>query len=192
MGQMPSTAGVPQDMRPRAGGMMNQMGAITGSVLSLAGKPMGDVQVQLQSASGGGSINTTYTDKSGVFSFNGLPPGSYEVIAVSGMYQASDRVEVSGMTTSANLRIPVRENPPNDGGGSNTISVSQYRVPEKAREEFLKAREASAKSKMEEAHKHVQRALELYPNYADALTLRAIFALTDRDPASALNNRLIR
>jgi len=188
MGQMPPPGGRQQDMRPRPGGM-DQMGSITGSVHSLAGKPLNDVQVQLQSLNGGGPASTTYTDQTGAFYFNGIPAGTYEVVAVSGMYQASDRVEVNGVTASTSLRIPIRDTPPpNDAGGSNTISVSQYRVPEKAREEFMKAREAGAKSQMEEAQKHLQRALEIYPNYADALTLRAIFKLSERDAAAAVND----
>jgi tetratricopeptide (TPR) repeat protein len=187
-GQFPTAGPMQQDVRPHAGGMMDQIGAITGSVHSLSGKPLNDVQVQLRNLNGGGPVTTTYTDQSGAFYFNGIPAGSYELVAVSGVYQASDRVEVKGMTASASLRIPVRDTTPNDGAGNNTISVAQYRVPEKAREEFMKARAASAKSRTEEAQKHLQRALEIYPNYADALTLRAIFELSDRNAAAAVDD----
>lgn len=167
---------------------MSQMGSITGNVLSLAGKPLTDVQVQLQDMNGGIPAASTYTDRTGAFSFNGIPPGSYQVVAVSGMYQASDRVEVHGMAASATLRMPIRDTRPNDGAGSNTVSVAQYRVPEKAREQFLKAREASSKLKTEEAQKYLKRALEIYPNYADALTLRAILELNELDTTAAVTD----
>jgi tetratricopeptide (TPR) repeat protein len=41
---------------------------------------------------------------------------------------------------------------------------------------------------MEDAQKHLQRALEIYPNYADALTMRAILELTDRNVAAAVSD----
>ncbi len=56
----------------------------------------------------------------------------------------------------------------------NSVSVSQYKVPAKAREEFVKSQEASRRSKPEEATKHLARALEIYPDFSDALTMRAI------------------
>jgi Tfp pilus assembly protein PilF len=186
---MGSVPGAPQEgLQPRAGGLTGQLGAITGSVVSLAGNPLRDVQVQLQDMNNGGAVARTYTDSSGSFLFTGVPSGVYELVAVSGMYQASDRVEVRGMTASTILRIPLRDAPPRDGAGNNTISVAQYRVPEKAREAFMKAQEASSKLKIDEAQKHVQRALEIYPNYADALTLRAILELNQSDIKAAVDD----
>ncbi len=166
--------------------MMHDLGSISGSVNSLAGEPLRDVQVQLRGVTG--SIATsTYTDRSGAFSFNGVPAGTYEIVAVQGTYQTSDRVEVSSSPVTTMLRLPVN-NVPHDGMGSTTISVAQYRVPDKARSEFLKAREATSRLKIDEAHKHVQRALEIYPNYADALTLRAILELNQSQNDAAVND----
>jgi Tfp pilus assembly protein PilF len=186
MGSQPG--GLHEGLQPRAGGLTGQLGSVTGSVVSLAGNPLRDVQVQLQDLNTGSSVARTFTDSSGSFLFSGVPSGAYELVAVSGMYQASDRVEVRGMTASTILRIPLRDAPPRDGGGSNTVSVAQYRVPEKAREEFMKAQAASSKLKIEEAQKHVQRALEIHPNYADALTLRAILELNQSDIKAAVDD----
>jgi tetratricopeptide (TPR) repeat protein len=64
--------------------------------------------------------------------------------------------------------------------------VAQYRVPEKAREELRKAREASTKGRMDEALSRVAKALEIHPQYADALTFRAVLKLTTKDTAGAV------
>lgn len=176
-----------QRMQPRFGDFAHDLGSVTGRVSSLTDEPLRDVQVQLRSVTGGGAAIITYTDGSGRFAFDGVPAGTYELVAFSGIYQASDRVEVSGMSVSTLLRIPVRDKPP-DGAGSSTVSVAQYQVPEKARKLFMKAREATAKQKIDEAQEYIQRALEIYPSYADALTLRAILALDRNEIAAALHD----
>jgi tetratricopeptide (TPR) repeat protein len=79
--------------------------------------------------------------------------------------------------------MPVN-NQPEAGNTGNTVSVAQYRIPEKARNEFQKAQEASTKLNFDDARKHVERALELCPNYADALTLRAVLNLASNTPAA--------
>ncbi len=182
-------ASQPDRLQPRMG-MMRDAGSIMGSVSSLAGQPLKDVQVHLHSITTAGVAASTYTDRSGGFSFSGVPAGTYEVVAVSGVHQVSERVEVSSVPVTTSLRLPIKDIP-NDGAGSNTISVAQYRVPEKARAEFLKAREATSKMKIEEAQKHVKRALEIHPNYADALTLRAILELNQSEIDAAVKDTQI-
>jgi Flp pilus assembly protein TadD len=173
---------LPQSEQSRFGGLGHDLGSISGRVSSLAGTPLSDAQVQLRSMSGGAKSVSTYTDHTGMFAFEGVTAGTYEVVAFSGIYQASDRVEVNGTPVTTLLRVPVPDKPAD--GGSDTVSVAQYQVPEKARKQFLKAREAAAKLKIDEAQELLQRALEIYPNYADALTLRAVFEL-DRDEITA-------
>lgn len=187
LGQSPiPQASQPDRLQPRMG-MMHDLGSITGSVNSLAGQPLKDVQVQLHGITGVGVTASTHTDVSGGFSFSGVPAGMYEIVAVSGVHQITERVEVNSIPVTTILRLPIKDIP-NDGAGTSTISVAQYRVPEKAREEFLKAREATSKMKIEDAQKHVQRALEIYPNYADALTLRAILELNRGEIDTAVND----
>ncbi len=179
-------ASQPDRLQPRMG-MVHDRGSIMGSVNSLAGQPLKDVQVQLHGLSGAGVAASTSTDRSGRFSFSGVPAGTYEIVAVSGVNQITERVEVSSVPVITTLRLPI-SGMPNDGAGTNTVSVAQYRVPEKARTEFMKAREATSRMKIEEAQKHVNRALELYPNYAAALTLRAILELDQSEIDAAIND----
>jgi Flp pilus assembly protein TadD len=160
--------------------------SISGSVLGSDNKPMRDVRVELSDVHTGQVVNSSYTGLGGDFEFTQIPQGTYRVVAVSGTQQAEEVVEVSSWSSIVNLRLPSRGKSDDDAARRNTISVAQYRVPEKAREELRKAREASTKGRMDEAQSRVARALEIHPAYADALTFRAILKLTAKDTAGAV------
>ena len=159
--------------------------SLSGTVRTSDNKPLKDVRVELRDAQSGSSMGSTYTSSSGAFEFPRINSGVYEVIAISGLEEAQERVEVNGMSSMVNLRMPV-SSVATDGNGQNSISVAQYKVPEKAREELKKAKEASAKQKIDEAQKHIARALEIYPKYADAFTLRGILKLDAKDQDGAV------
>ena len=178
---------------PFPGSMGNQMGrqstSITGSVRSADGQPMNNVRVELRDGTTGSIVNSAYTGMGGNFEFRQIPQGSYEVIASSGAQQVEERVESTQMHAMVDLRLPSPANtPPADGLGNRSVSVAQYRVSEAAREELKKARAATVKDKPDEAQKHLGKALDLSPNYADALTLRAIFKLDAKDVDSAVED----
>lgn len=179
--------GDPRFQPSQSGSGFRDLGSVSGSVRTLNGKPLSDIQVQLHDASHGSVLNSAFTNRSGEFQFNDVPKGSYEVVAVSGVHQARDRVEVSSFGAMANLRMPISD-VPEDGAGTKTVSVAEYQVPPKAREELAKAHEASTKMKMEDAEKHLDRALEIYPKYADALTLRGIIKLSANDSTAAIES----
>gem|GEM_PF-630129 len=147
--------------------------SLEGTVKSVGGSLLKDVRVDLHDISGGNVIASAYTSQSGTFQFNSVPDGSYEVVAVSGVNQASERIHVASFNATVSLRLPVAD-APHDIAGSNSVSVAQYKVPAKAREEFLKSQEAGRRSKPEEAAKHLARALEIDPDFSDALTARAL------------------
>jgi tetratricopeptide (TPR) repeat protein len=130
-------------------------------------------------------VGSAYTGPSGRFEFSRLAPGSYTVVATSGLQQASERVDASNFSNSVNVRIQ-GAGKPTDGLDGNSISIAQYRVPAKAREAYQKAHEDVEKGKMDDAHKHLAKALELCPNYAEALTLQAVLALNQKDSQSAV------
>lgn len=162
--------------------------SINGFVVSADNQPMGNVRVELRDGNTGSILSSAYTGSGGNFEFRQIPQGSYEVVAFSGAQQAEERVDLSSMNTMVNLRLPVSNNTPHDGLGNRSVSVAQYKVPEAAREELRKAREASVRDKRDDAQKHVEKALELDPNYADALTLRAILKLDARDSEGAVTD----
>jgi Tfp pilus assembly protein PilF len=160
--------------------------SISGSVLSSDNRPVGNVRVELRDGRTGTIVSSSYTGTGGQFEFSQIPQGSYEIVAFSGTQQAEERVELSSISTSVNLRLPAGNPVANDGNGRQSVSVAQYRVPEAAREELKKAREATLKNRIDEAQQHIQKALETAPNYADALTLRAILKLDAKDSDGAV------
>lgn len=165
-----------------------QFTSISGSVRSADGQPMNNVRVELRDGATGSIVNSAYTGVGGNFEFRQIPQGSYEIIASSGTQQAEERVDGS-MHSMVDIRLPGAANSaPNDGLGNRSVSVAQYRVSEAARDELRKAREATVKDKLDEAQKHLGKALDLSPNYADALALRAIFKLDAKDVDSAIED----
>lgn len=162
----------------------NDNRSITGVVRDNQNNGMNDVRVEITDANGS-TVGSSYTNPSGHFEFDSLSPGMYTVVATSGLQQASERVDATTFSNSVNVRMQ-GAGAPTDGVAGNSISIAQYRVPAKAREAYRKAHEAVEKNKMDDAHKHLAKALELCPNYADALTLRAVLALNQRDSQSAV------
>ena len=158
--------------------------SITGSVRSLDDQPLQDVRVELRDSTGV-MVNTSYTGPTGTFEFSQIPAGLYHIVATSGTQQIEEHVQVDSWSAMVNLRLPISKTA-RDDNGKNSISVAQYQVPEKAREELKRAREASVKGRIAEAQEHVARALEIHPDYADALTLRAILKLSARDTEGAV------
>ena len=150
-------------------------GAVSGTVRSADDHPMADVRIEVRAA-GGELVITGYSDTAGTFRINQIPPGSYEVVAIQGINDARERVQVAGMETNVNLQIQVQTAAPD---GSTSVSVAQFKVPDRARKLYQKGNEALQKNKLDEAKKYAEKALEIYPSFAEALTLRGILRLND-------------
>jgi tetratricopeptide (TPR) repeat protein len=117
----------------------------------------------------------------------GLRPGTYELVAVDGINQTQQEVQVDGMASSVTMRIAAR-NANAFAPGRGTVSVAQLRVPEKARHLAEKARSAMAKSKNDDAMKLLDESLTIAPDYANALTLRATLDVTGNQPQAAIED----
>src|SRR5262249_28413151 len=175
------------DPRAQMMGLSRYSNSVSGSVRGADNRPLGNVHVELRD-SNGSIVGSASTGNGGGFEFRQIAPGAFPVIATPGGGQAEERVEGNSLTNTVNLRMATSgSKPPNDTGRS-TVSVAQYRVPERAREELRKAREASVKGKVPEAQTHVAKALEIYPQYADALTMRAILKLAARNAEGAVQD----
>jgi len=170
--------------RPGMNSARSETRSISGIVQDNQNNGLNDVRVQLSDANGA-IIGSAYTNPSGHFEFTRVAPGAYTVVATSGLEQATERVDATNFSNSVNVRMR-GVGKPADGISGNSISIAQYRVPAKAREAYRKAHEAVEKGKMDDAHKHLTKALELCPNYADALTLHAVLELNERDSQSAI------
>lgn len=178
---LPSDRSRDNSFSPRFG---NGNSSVEGTVVSaLDNKPLQNARVELRDPTNGTVITSTYTNDAGGFQLGSVPQGLYQIVALLRLSQAEERVDVTSFKTTVSLRMPLN-NPPAGGNTGSTISVTQYKIPDKARNEFQKAQEASAKLNLDEARKHLERALQLFPTYADALTLRAVLSLSSNLPGA--------
>ena len=67
--------------------------------------------------------------------------------------------------------------PGQSNGDRQTVSVAEMLVPKKARSFYQKARGACARGNFDEAQELLDRALEIHPQFAEALTLRGLLQL---------------
>jgi tetratricopeptide (TPR) repeat protein len=150
---------------------------LSGTVTGTASRPIRDAHIEVRDVLSGHVLAYVYTLPNGTFEVSGLPSGRYVVVALSGLAQAQEQVTLETLT-SVNLRMA---DGPADTGSSRqaTVSVAQLKVPDKARDLFRKAEVAFAKHKLEETLRYTERALEVFPNYAQAMTLRAILYMDE-------------
>ncbi len=157
----------PSRFATRTSGIVN----VTGTIHSLDNKPLQDVKIELHDLSNGGMVDSVYTNASGTFEFPQVRSGSYEVVAISGLNETKERIEINSIPVMVNMRLPVT-NKPTDGNNINVVSVAEYKVPEKARKEMRKAEVAyvgmgaalNAAKKFDEAIRTLERAQSLMPN----------------------------
>ncbi|HZS28820.1 MAG TPA: tetratricopeptide repeat protein [Candidatus Angelobacter sp.] len=161
-----------------------QESSITGTVQDMHNTPMNNVHVELTDGSGV-VINSAYTNSAGKFEFSSVEYGTYSIVATAGLAQSSERVEANSFSKIVVLHL-ITNNKPQDGIEGNSISVAQYKIPSKARDEFHKARAAMEKSKLDQAHEHLEKALAICPNYADALTFRGVLELNQKNSQAAI------
>lgn len=154
------------------------LGSISGVVLTMDGRPVRDVSVQLHSVATGIVVSSAISSAAGTFEFRNVPVGDFEVVASRGVDQATERVHCERIETQVSLRLNIPQSEP---GAGNTVSVKALSVPEKAQHEFRNAEEAFQKSRWQIAWDHVEKALSIVPNYAQAITLRGILKLDKGD-----------
>lgn len=158
--------------------------SISGTVQDTMGNPLQDVRVELTDGNGA-VVSSAYTNASGRYEFSRVASGTYLVVATSGLQQATERVDATSFSNMVNIRMQ-GSGKPADGVEGNSVSVAQYRVPAKAREAYRKAHSAVEKGKFDEANKHLAKALEICPDYAEALTLRGVLELNHQDSQAAV------
>lgn len=152
--------------------------SLSGAVRTLDGKPVRNARVELRTVPTGQTIVSAYTLPNGTFEFSDVAPGVYEVVATFGVDEARQRVELYQPDPSVQLTLSSHQ-ADSTTAGSATVSVAQMKVPDKARKLFQKADQAFQKQKFQQAREYVQKALQAFPAYAQALTLRGILNLQD-------------
>lgn len=166
-----------------------QMSDFTGAVRSPDGKPVDNVRVQVFDANTGAAVASAYTNSQGVFDVGNIRSGNYEVVADAGVSETRERVDTRTWDGTLQLRTPQGKASEGPGGmNTGTVSVADYKVPKKARDAYEKARAAVSKNEPEKVDKYVEEALNIYPEYSDALTLRGIRNLDRKNADAAITD----
>jgi Flp pilus assembly protein TadD len=156
--------------------------------------PVPDARIEVSSPIHGQVVATQYTEQDGSFTINNVPAGAYEVRAESGTLEAGERVQVDEGQTWVTVRMPTSTSAAGPAQGSApTVSVQQLQIPQKAASLLHKAQEALTGNKLDAATKYVAKALETYPEYAEALALRGVLKMQSHqfDQASVDANHAI-
>ncbi len=164
-----------------------QLSNISGVVVGSDGAPLPDVRVEVRSEQTSRVVASAYTNNAGAFQFGGLPVSGYDIMAVRGLAETHEHLASGDFGMNLRLRLN------NAAGaaqtdGSATVSIAQYKVPQKAREAYHKAEEALSKNHSDEVNKELGKALAIYPDYADALTLRGVMSLDALHPDAAVSD----
>jgi len=155
---------------------------ITGVVRDMGDRPLNGARVELLDGATGRNVATSYSLPNGTFEVDNLRHGTYEIVASVGLSETRNRIDLDG-DREVTVRIPVNREAP--AGASSSVSLSQMKVPGKARRMLDKAFEAFHRAKIDEAYSLVQKALGEYPDYAKALTLRGILNMQKGDTKDA-------
>jgi Tfp pilus assembly protein PilF len=170
---------------------------IEGRVTTADNRPLSDMRVLLQNE-GNSPVGSTYTDASGRFRFHNLISGNYTVEVEPGaseFQRQSQRVEVqtfmerSGEVFRVDIVLVPRKssNFAAPGGNVNTNSVVFHQeVPEAAKKEYDKSLRLLEKDDFENATQCLKKAVELFPNYYDALELMGTQYVKRNDYKTAL------
>src|SRR5262245_35111411 len=146
------------------------LGQITGQVRYAETKqPAYIVLVSCESVTGGGLIGQVLTDRNGRFSFMNIPLSQYRVsVRVNGYAEESETVE---LLTAPSAYLQFQLKPDKIKPATVKPAVVDASVPEAARREFDAAETALATGKkegIEEAVHHLEKALSVYPKFAQA------------------------
>jgi Tfp pilus assembly protein PilF len=122
------------------------------------------VQINMMS---GGTVQQNYTDMDGRVSFTVPPSQNYEVkVSGPGIETSQMSFEVFEGESFHHQAVVVKlteDGKKNLPGGM--VSAAMLNVPVKARREYDKGMELMQKGKLEDAKKHLEKAIEEYPNF---------------------------
>ncbi len=142
------------------------------------------VQLSLMS---GGTIQENYTDMDGRVSFS-VPPAQNYQVRVTGpgietsqsSFELFDGESFHHQAVVVKLTADAKANLP---GGM--VSAAMLNVPAKARHEYDKGMELMEKGKLPDAKKHLEKAIEIYPNFDWAFNNIGVIDMRTNDVAGA-------
>jgi len=136
--------------------------------------PDGQMKIGLINESNGNQIAQTFTNDHGQAQFLGVAIGNYQVTVSGQAIQTtqSETFEVDARRGAQSIFVRVKPAAGNSESKASkaTVSASDLKVPEKASKEFDKATKMIAKQEWQKAIDQLNKALALYPSYAEAYT----------------------
>jgi tetratricopeptide (TPR) repeat protein len=164
-----------------------ELSSMSVHVNTARGEPASNARVEIRDLATGQLVASGYTNSAGVLELAGVKPTEYVLEITSGLSQVTEKADIR-MDRNMTVRLPATDDNPDNVGSNTSVSVAQFKVPSKARNEFKKAEEALKKNKKDECAQRVAKALGIFPNFAEALTLRAILSMDNDKPETALTD----
>lgn len=164
---------------------------ITGRINPAMGEtslPM-NVMVVLR-ASGSAFEETRMVEASGRFEFRSVPYANYELFVISEGYQTvvTELYERDSTGGTRFIQLSVGGKilgPADTPAGVGTVSAKRMMVPKKAAQEADKALKEQQKGKLDKAIEHFEKAIEIFPEYADAYSSIGVLKLKMNKQAEA-------
>jgi hypothetical protein len=115
------------------------------------------------------AVDRTHVLPDGGFEFRGIANGQYEfrVVTLYGDTIHRDFVSVQENAGPVVLRLPARK-VQLPVSGRVSIKALQHPVPGKARKEFARSEKAYNEGRVEDSIRHLDTAIRIHPNYAEA------------------------
>jgi len=132
------------------------------------------IQLKVALIGNGNQVGETYTDDHGLAQFLNVAIGSYQVSITGDGIQStlSDVFDVDARRVAQSVFVRVRpskDEQSNAGpGGSSAVAAGDLKIPKNASQEFDKATQFIAKEQWQKAIERLNRAVALYPGYAQA------------------------
>jgi Carboxypeptidase regulatory-like domain/Tetratricopeptide repeat len=148
--------------------------SLVGKVATPDGQPAAGILIEVRDDRSALAVGTS-TQQDGSFEVDNLTEGNYEVVAQAGASSVRANVTIQFGLSSINLRLSA------DAAQSRgpTVSIAAMMVPAKARNAYNEARQRFAAGKSDQGQRFLERALQLYPHFSEALTLRGMVDTRD-------------
>ncbi len=148
-----------------------------GTVL-VGGRPAVGANVQLRSTQTGLVVSQAQTDAGGTFALESLPEGDYILTASIGVQQQQSEISLIGVEPGIQISFPGESAGGGSARGNSVVSAKQMLISGKARHSYDEAQRALAKNDFDRAERKVAEALSSYPQFPEALTLRAALRIS--------------
>lgn len=167
-----------------SGKLPDRGGQLEVSVVNPSGQPVDGARVEVRTATGS-TIVMREVGHNGWVQISDLQPGFYDVVASSGMQRTSATVRLSSFMERLTLHL---DSTASHDSRQNMVSANSLAVPSKARKEFEAADRLFHKNDIFAAWNHVEKALQVSPRYAPALTLRGLLEIREHRSQEAMSD----